>query len=118
MNESDGSGANAYGVAARFWVSPQWPMAWSLTATVVLLTIAIVPTSFSLIAVLSSIYTYLQKFDAPGFYAAIGSLFVIVLALVVLSMLQMYVSMTLQLRWRRWLCLGQEVHSDLMAYSG
>jgi putative ATP-binding cassette transporter len=78
-------------------------MAWTLSIVVLLLTIAIVPLTFALVATLGAAFGHLQRYDEPGFYRAATTLVMIVFGLVAVSMLQIYTSLALQLRWRRWL---------------
>ncbi len=86
-----------------YWQSEERLSAWLLLGSIVGLNLGLVGVNVFLNIANGRIFTALEKHDGGAFYAAFGSVILLILLYLTVALLRAYLNQTLQLRWRRWL---------------
>jgi vitamin B12/bleomycin/antimicrobial peptide transport system ATP-binding/permease protein len=89
--------------AALFWSGKSRMVAWQLSASLLLIIVAVVGAAYAMNSWNRAMFDGLQNHDV-GAVARLSMIYFVILAVsVTLSVMQVYLRMTLQRRWRAWL---------------
>lgn len=86
-----------------YWVGEERWAARSLLISIVSLNLGLVFVNVLQNKANGTLFTALQQRDASGFYTALASVVFLILLYLSVAVLRVYLTQTLELRWRRWL---------------
>ena len=90
-------------LARPFWTSEERGKAWGTAALLVILTLALVGISVVLVQLGGGIFDAIQNYDFKAFLRALELWSLGAFVFCLLGVYQSYVSMALNIRWRRWM---------------
>ena len=90
-------------LARPFWTSEERGKAWGTAALLVILTLALVGISVVLVQLQGQFFDALQKYQFQAFLRSLGLWTLGAFIYCIIYVYQSYVSMALNIRWRRWM---------------
>src|ERR1700680_456408 len=93
----------AWRLAKCYWTSDEKWSAWALLVGVIVLNLGNVYISVRINEWNRSFYNALQTFDSGELFRQLGNFCILVFFAISMSVYGLYLSQTLQIRWRRWL---------------
>ena len=93
----------AWRLAKCYWTSEEKWSAWALLVGVIVLNLGNVYISVRINEWNRSFYNALQTFDSGELFRQLGNFCILVFFAISMSVYGLYLSQTLQIRWRRWL---------------
>jgi putative ATP-binding cassette transporter len=96
-------GHDVWALVKDYWVSEERWTAWAFLAAIIGLDLGAVYINVRLNQANGTVFNALQQHDAAGFFRAFGTIFLLVLTILIVVLPRVFLIQTLQLRWRRWL---------------
>ncbi len=90
-------------LARPFWTSEERGKAWATAALLVLLALALVGINVVLVQLTGAIFDALQNYQYQAFLKSLGLWTLGAFIFCIISVAQSYVSMALNIQWRRWM---------------
>lgn len=99
----DTESVSAWSLVKPYWISEEWPIAWGLLATIIVMNLAIVWINVRLNSWNAAFYNALQQKDVSHFPHLMLVFTGLAFAYIILAVYRTYLRQMLGFRWRQWL---------------